>query len=310
MPYGYRYLRSLLASFGQIFFQQSALCGAFIIVGIAVSSPMMLAGGLLGASIALWVAGFLEVESQQLCQGFYGFNGALIGLAGCYFFQADAISFALISCASGLATLMQRVWLKRLQLRAARSSTGELRRIQFEPYTAPYILVFWLLMALYEPVAIPMTENSSSLCSALLNSIAQVCFQQSPLSGLLFVIGIAISSIRAAVWMLLAVVISLVCSLVIQLDPVVISSGAYGYNAALIALGCAGRARLRQLRVLLAVVPVTLLLTLLFEWLGVMPLTAPLVLLLWLVSWMPERLFIQKEFKQRALSKESSSEEY
>lgn len=292
------YIQGLLASFGQIFFQSNVLCGFYVVTAIGLSSPSMALGSVLGAAVAQWIAGYLGVDSERLRRGEYGFNGALLGLAGCYFYADlglngydlkgfdlggfDLRVCGLIVLASLLATLLQYHWMQRTSV---------------APYTAPFVLIAWLMLALFEPkVAVVVSVPSSSdinLASTLLNSISQVCLQQNPLTGLMILVGIALSSLRAAVWVLVAAVISLLYGWLLSLEPQMMNQGLYGFSPVLVALGCLhsqrlGRSRLGSggswLLLMLLLIPLSIMLWLLFAQLGMIALTAPFVMTLWLAS--------------------------
>lgn len=70
-----------LNGFGQIMFQQSALTGIFFFIGICTNSWFMASGGILGALSGVITARFLAFKSDDILQGVYGFNGALVGVA-------------------------------------------------------------------------------------------------------------------------------------------------------------------------------------------------------------------------------------
>lgn len=268
----YGFVQTLLASFGQILLQNSPLCGGLVVIGVALSSATLLLGGVLGASVALLVARTLSVDDQAQRAGGYGFNGALAGFAVCHLYPPGAIIFGLIALLSGISTLLQWQWQRKAAL---------------APYTAPYVISFWVLLLFLDPAHLPSPlpeEADLSAYKAILNSIAQICFQQNPLSGLLFLVGVLVCSPRAALWMLAAAALSLLCCWVLRLDNAAINSGLYGYNGVLVALGCLHSQGLGRLRVLPVLVPLTLLLWLLFQRLEIVPLTAPFVLTLWLAA--------------------------
>ncbi|MEH6648559.1 MAG: urea transporter [Motiliproteus sp.] len=274
------YLHGLFTAFGQIFFQNNALCGLYVIGGIALNSLTMLVGGLLGAAVAQFVAGYLIVDDTYRREGGYGFNGALLGLACSYFYPVELVTFGLIVLVSLAATLLQYYWQRRTEIAC---------------YTAPFVVLFWLLLALFDPAesiadsaAVAIGTPSPDLISAIFNSLGQVCFQQNPISGLLFWVGISLGSLRAGLWVIAAGALSTLFGWLLGLDSAVIESGFYGFNPVLLALGCLQWKGLRQRKelilVLMLLIALSLLLMLLFKAMGVVAVTAPFVLSLWLVS--------------------------
>jgi urea transporter len=54
---------------GQVFFQENALTGVLFLLGIALSSPRMAAGGLVGAVIGTATAQLLKFKESELLAG-------------------------------------------------------------------------------------------------------------------------------------------------------------------------------------------------------------------------------------------------
>ena len=62
-------------------------------------------------------------------------------------------------------------------------------------------------------------------------------FMNNPLSGLIILIGIFVSSNYQALCMLLGVISSTLTSLIFQMDKSSFSNGLYGYNGTLVGIG-------------------------------------------------------------------------
>src|SRR6478672_11004749 len=90
-------LRSGLRGIGQVFFQENALTGACFILGIAVSSPSMATGAVVGSAIGTATAWLLKFDKGELSAGIYRFNATLMGIATLFFFRPGAASIALLA---------------------------------------------------------------------------------------------------------------------------------------------------------------------------------------------------------------------
>jgi urea transporter len=57
---------------GQVLFQENALTGALFTMGIAVSSPLMATGAVVGATIGMATARLLKFDQAEVFAGLYG----------------------------------------------------------------------------------------------------------------------------------------------------------------------------------------------------------------------------------------------
>ena len=83
-------IRGWLRGIGQVFFQENALTGACFLLGIAVSSPLMAIGAVVGSAIGTATAWVLKFDKAELSAGIYGFNSTLVGIATLFFFRPGA----------------------------------------------------------------------------------------------------------------------------------------------------------------------------------------------------------------------------
>ncbi len=77
---------SALFSYSQIFFSNRRWFGALILAASFIS-PKIGAMGLLGVLLSNALAYWLKFDSEKIGNGFYGFNGILMGAAAAYFFE-------------------------------------------------------------------------------------------------------------------------------------------------------------------------------------------------------------------------------
>jgi len=279
-----------LRGIGQVFFQDSALTGALFLLGIALSSPLMAAGALLGSVIGSGVAWALKYDAAELHAGIFGFNPTLVGIASLFFFPPGAVVIGLMIAGCAASALLTR---------AARTY------VPFPTYTAPFVVTTWVvyflakaLGAVADPGAAPLVPNIGTgfYFEATAHGISQVMFQASIWTGLLFLLGIALNDwhhgllvlLGAIVGMLLAVYHFSLGSDAIDPDRLierkafdVVKLGLYGFNATLapVALYLWRKSLVAPLLGMLLTVPLTELVPLL----GLPAVTSPFVLAAWLV---------------------------
>lgn len=265
----------ILRGVAQVMFQPHAGTGLLFVAGLAVGSPLVALGAVLGSALGTGVAALLKFDRTELNDGIYGFNSALVGLALLVFLRPMPTTWVLLVLAAALAAFV--TWLMR-------------RFVPFPTYTAPFVLVTWLALLVVhgsfgpslDTVAPPSPRTPSGFVESVLAGEAEVMLGSSALTGLLFLGGIAISNWRHAI---LALVGSIVGTLqaAYHSDPSgSISLGLYGYNASLAAMAIWLSRPSLGLSILAAVVSVVL--TEFFpKALGIPALTAPFVVASWIV---------------------------
>ncbi|MFO0891296.1 MAG: urea transporter [Isosphaeraceae bacterium] len=280
---------------GQIFFQEHALSGMLILLGVAAGSPLVALGGLLGAAIGWGVARLLVFDRSEIEAGIYGFNASLVGMATFFFFRPGPVSIVLLAAGAAVATAATRL---------AR------RHVPFPTYTAPFIVTTWVLflvgvglgLARSDPGGVPEV----GLFGSVAHGVSQVMFQASVVTAILFLAGIAVGDWRHAAWVLAGAVVGTLLGsyhgtvAARAIDPEVlverglfdnVALGLYGYNATLaaVALWLAKRSFIPPLLGMVLSVPLTDLVPML----GIPALTAPFVLATWIVlglGWLDGRL--------------------
>lgn len=283
-------LRTLLRGIGQVFFQENALTGACLALGIAVSSPLMALGAVVGSAIGYATARVAKFDPGEIAAGIYGFNATLVGIATFFFFQPSVPSVALLVVGGLVATLLTR------QMR---------RHVPFPTYTTPFIVTTWAIYFLGKALGVSPVEGYPALLpnpplpfvvEATAHGVGQVMFQGSLWSGLLFLIGIGLGDRRHAAWVLAGSIVGMLMawhhttetSRAIDPERLVdralfdnIALGLYGYNATLaaVAISLWRRSLIAPLLGMLLTVPLTELV----PHLGIPALTAPFVLATWII---------------------------
>jgi urea transporter len=105
-----RWIQGTLRGIGQVMLQENAMTGLCFLLGIAIDSFWMALGTVLGVVVSMATAAILGWNSKGIHAGIYGFNGALVGVAGFFGVEhAARIVLALCSLRMVLCTLLQNL---------------------------------------------------------------------------------------------------------------------------------------------------------------------------------------------------------
>ena len=272
-------MNSIFRGVGQVMFQGNALSGALMLAGIACNSLLMCLFALAGSAIGTCTAVALRYDGGRICDGLYGFNAALVGIAVPCFMPIHVASVLLMVVACVLSTLVTRLFEQQ----------------RFVPaLTAPFVLITWamlLLSHILPQLQLPATTTadtaeSFSLLRAASLSFGQIMLQGNDLfTGLLFLLAICVNSRKMGVESLVACALCLAVVCVPGVSTTSVNNGMYGYNAILAVLAVANILGIGSWTYVKALI--ALLLSLLMQYVGLhmgfVTLTAPFVLSVWLV---------------------------
>lgn len=263
---------------GQVMFQNNALSGLLMLIGIACNSWQLAVLAVVGTLVGTLTAYLSDCDRTDVGDGLYGFNGALVGIAVGVFMEITVESLLLLTAGAALSTWVARCF----------------RRQSLLPgFTAPFILVVWLLLIgcrylypslLLEPEAGSPDTSADFFRSFCLN-IGQVMFQGNILTGLFFLAGILVNSRLNAVYAVIGAALPLAMILLPDAaDVTVWNAGLWGYNGVLCAIALGSSYAWRgMVRTVLSV-----LLSIVLQWagmqMGMVTLTAPFVLSVWIVG--------------------------
>lgn len=274
-----RYALAVLNGFSQIFLQAHPACGLLVLLAIGVHAADLMTGALLGALVGTFSAAALGYRQADIDIGLYGYNAALLGLLLTLLLGLSVFSLGLIVLGSVIANLLQ-----------VRLMTAMRERNWLPGFTLPFILLGWLALALVgaldlmgpvQPEA-PLQMDGSGLLFAVASGIGQVIFLNQPLAGLLLLVAVWLADRRAAAWMLCGSAVGMIMGLFIGAPEQQVLAGLTGYNPALAALAVSQVQR-SWLAPLLAIIAAVLF-RLVFDQLGLPPLTMPFILACWVVA--------------------------
>jgi urea transporter len=270
------FVRIVLRGIGQVMFQDHAGTGLLFLIGIAIASPFMAVGALMGAVIGPVTAALSGFDREEIRIGIYGFNPVLVGTASLLFLQPKTMTWVLVffGCvAAAFVTYLMRRFLK------------------FPTYTAPFVVVGWLVIIVAHAIAgsaidviqPPVDYTQVGFLAHVLRGTAEVMFGANIATGALFIVGIALSNWRHALLALLGSMVGTLLGIYHQNPADTIALGIYGYNASLAAI--AMYLWRKSLLIPLLAAAVTVPLTEFFpsSQLGIPALTAPFVVASWIV---------------------------
>lgn len=175
----YKNILILGRGIGQVMFQNNALSGGLMLLGIAFNSWQLAVLSVLGTVVSTLTASLSGYDKEDIRNGLYGFNGTLVGIAIGVFMEINVTSILLLISGSAFSTWVARCF--RNQNRVS-------------GLTAPFIFVVWLLLVgchyLYPSLLLSSSLEKPELTMDIFRSfclnIGQVMFQGNILSGLFF----------------------------------------------------------------------------------------------------------------------------
>jgi urea transporter len=292
VPTPVEWVKITLRGIGQVMFQDNALTGLLFLLGIFAADVEMGLGALVGAALGTFTGWVLRYDPVEVRDGIYGFNGTLVGIASLFYFSPTAplLVLLIVGCAASSVV----TWAAR-------------KYVPFPTYTAPFIVTTWVLIAIghmlrIPEVAHPAPHESLNMTTALMGmteGLGEVMFQASLITGIAFLVGLAVNDWRHAVLGLLGSVVGTLVAIYHRDLADTISIGIYGYNATLAAIALYLWRKSLLIPILGALIstPITEFfgsISKFLIWTELAALTAPFVLACWIVILVGaiERYFI------------------
>ncbi|WP_392565298.1 urea transporter [Utexia brackfieldae] len=286
----------------QVMFQNNPLTGllffmAIFLGGYLENLPYIGFACLFATVIATLTAYISKIDLASLRSGLYGYNACLVGVALPTFLDNTPLlwfTIALGSIVSVIATLSLADFLKSWKVAAL---------------TAPFVLVTWtILLASYaffaiKGIALPKADLSQQYIDAssqsvdylqqftpdIFRGISEVFLFSSVAVGIIFVAGLAVSSIWAALFAIFGSLLAYMTASLLQADFVNIHTGLYSFSAVLTAIALGSTFNKPSLRVAIYTV-IGVIFTVFVQGaldtalapIGIPTLTMPFVLATWL----------------------------
>ncbi len=232
------FLDLYLRGAGQVFLQNNPITGALFLAGIFLNSVEMGIGAVLGTLVGTLTGFLLKYDKEELQNGFYGFNGILTGIAAVLFFGFNTIGFVFLVIGSLLSSIIMYYMKSFLQ------------KYNLPALTGPFVFSTWIIILLGYVFGVLKFITTKSLFAGgfldlnlfligVLKGPAQVMFQNSFITGLVFLVGIFINSRKAGIFAFLGMVSGVIVAALFGFSADLNAIGFFSFSAVLtgIALG-------------------------------------------------------------------------
>ncbi|MGH8157816.1 MAG: urea transporter [Rhodanobacter sp.] len=240
------FLDAVLRGVGQVMLQNNSWTGLLFLVGIFYNSTLFGLAVLVGTSVSTLTAMLLAADRALVRAGMFGFNGALVAIALMYFLQPELLTWGYVVLAAACTTIIMAAMLNLLAV------------WKMPVLTAPFVftaLGFLLACARFgrlhstnvlptaglpQAATVEGVVTLATVVEGLFNGVAQVFFQGSVVTGVIFAVGLLVGSRLACVTALLGSLTGLLVAWGMGAAEPAIRSGAFGFNAVLAALALGG----------------------------------------------------------------------
>lgn len=239
---------ALLRGAGQVMFQGSAWTGLLFLCGIAWGAWSagrfgIFLGALLGLAAGTLTACLLGAPREEVAEGLHGYNGILVGCALPVFLEGGPVCWLLIVLGAMFSTVIMMAVSRVFASWKVSAMTG------------PFVFATWfILLASYsfsgfEAAALPhpslpaLPQDTVSLFGvetmllSSLSGVSQVFLINDPVTGILFLAGLAVSSPSAALFGWCGSLVALVTAILLGADGAAVGAGLYQFSAVLTAIG-------------------------------------------------------------------------
>ena len=237
------FIDSVLRGLGQVMLQNNSYTGLLFLAGIFYNSFLLGCAAVLGATTSTFTAVILGGKHTDIRAGLFGFNGALTAIALLYFLEPLWITWSYVIFASVCGSIIMASMLTSM-------NTWKLPTL-----TAPFVLTTLLFIlacarfgqlhstGLLPTAGLPSAHieiegivTITTVLHGTLNGIAQVFFQENIITGLIFLLGLLISSRTAFLAALFGSLLGICIAWGMGAAEPAIRAGAFGFNNVLTAI--------------------------------------------------------------------------
>ncbi|EFK0327970.1 TPA: urea transporter [Escherichia coli] len=294
-----KFIDVTLRAYAQVMFQNNSLTGLLFFIAIFIGAyneghPAIAYGSVLGTTVAT-LTGLTVNDHKSWRAGLYSYNGCLVGIALPVFLEMSPLAWGFVVLGSIISVIFTAC------------ISNILQTWKVTVLTAPFVFTTWIILfASYafsnlhnggiphpsQPhqfvVGYDILRNEHYIFDSLFNGISQVFLFSNTVSGFLFVLGLAIESLWAAIFAVCGSFLSILIATFFAADCRSVYLGLYSFSAVLtaIALGCTfnnpdWRAMTYTFVGIIFTVIVQGALDSLFSPLGIPTLTMPFILASW-----------------------------
>lgn len=270
------FLQSVLRGVGQVMLQENSWTGLLFLIGIAINSPYLALLALLATVIATLFAYGVSYSRDSIKAGLYGYNATLVGIACGIFLEPTWLGVLLFI---GLVILVTVV------------TDWAMSSWHLPTLTAPFVVVAWVLLGVIALAKQTLGQHSITFTTMVGDDplslfgigMGQVMLEPNILTGYIFLLGVLISSPRAALYIVISAIVTAILCMAPIINDADAQSGLYLYNTVLVAIFVSTRPRKYSAGLLL----IGTLLSFSVQHVGLMTgiptLTAPFVVVAWIL---------------------------
>lgn len=236
------FLDAVLRGIGQVMLQNNSYTGLVFLFGIFYNSLLFGWAVLFGTILSTAIAVLLGANRSDVRAGLFGFNGALVAIALFYFLESSILTWSYVALSAACTSIIMAALLNLLKV------------WKMPTLTAPFVFTtLFFVMAcarfgrlhttgvlptagLPKAATVEGVVTSLTVVEGIFNGVAQVFFQGNVITGVLFIVGLLISSRVACISAFLGSLIGLLVAWGMGAAEPAIHSGAFGFNAALTAI--------------------------------------------------------------------------
>jgi urea transporter len=242
-----RFFDAVLRGFGQVMFQNSPITGLFFLIGLFVGGWEFGTYALLACVVSTGTAYWLGIPQGAIGSGLYGYNAVLVGVALVFYLDDNWV-------------LLPYAVLGAFAACIASAAIGNLLGTwQIPALTGPFVVTIWLFaLGIYGFSQVDGSANSqgpalpalieggrasldfSDFYEGLFKGVSEVFFQNSIWVGVIFLIGIFLSSQIDTAMAVLGSLIGLAAGWFLGADQSSLALGLMGYNGVLTMIALAG----------------------------------------------------------------------
>jgi urea transporter len=204
--------------------------------------PAVAIGAVVGLIVATATASLLRVDQTALRAGMYGFNGILVGAALPTFLGVDVLLWAYIVVGAAVSSV------------AMQAIAHVMTVFKAPALTFPFVLTTWLLLlgayafsnldvVAMGPPAVAATVGpqtfdlgAQAIVESMLRGISQVFLIGDPITGAIFILGLAVSSVWAAAFAVVGTVVAFIVAVALGASTGVVTPRLFGVSAVLTAI--------------------------------------------------------------------------
>lgn len=243
------FIKVMLRGTGQVMFQNNVWTGLLFLCGIfwgayETHTEIVSWGALLGLAVSSLTGYLLGYPTGDGEQGLWGFNGVLVGCALPTFMGNTWQMWVMLVICSALT-----VWVRNGMNKVM--SSWKINSLTF-----PFVLCTWIfLMAAHAMHDMPVEHIAhaaagdaviaseslrfADVVAGWLRGVAQVFLIDSWWTGILFLIGLAVSNLWAAIWAAIGSAAAIAVAMVFGAPASDVAAGLYGFSPVLTAIALA-----------------------------------------------------------------------